>query len=183
MPPESIKLRSKRSRPERGAWDALAGLAIMGLAISMIGWVNLLTTHRDHSFSADPIEWFFAVTGSFITISSGLIWVKMRFGPNQLGVMLSAGGVALTESDVVDPRGPVLTWDAFEGMAEVYHPDGGRELIGSLAGALPKEGVWWLKPYLVSGELRLGDLDPDQVAEVRAAVSSWAGMEITERSA
>lgn len=149
----------------------------------MIGWLNLLTTHRDHSLSADPFEWFFAVTGSLITVMTGVIWVMMRFGPNQLGVMLSAGGIALTDSDVVYTAGNVLTWDAFEGMAEVYHPDGGRELIGSLAGALPKEDVWTLKSYLVSGELRLGDLDPDQVAEVRAAVSSWAGMEITERSA
>jgi hypothetical protein len=163
-------------------WNPLAGIAVLGLAISMIGWVNLLTTHRDHSLSADPFEWFFAVTGSLIIFLSGLIVAWARFGPNQLGVMLSAGGVAFTESGVVYTAGNVLTWDAFECLAEVHHPDGGRELVGSLAGALPKETVWHLKSYLVSGELRLGDLDPDQVADVRAAVRSWAGMEITERS-
>jgi hypothetical protein len=163
MVPEMIKLRSRRSRPDRGLGKPLAGFAFLGLVISMIGWLNLLTTHRDHSFYADPFEWYFAVAGSLIAILSGLLLVTVRFGPDRPCVVLSAGGAAFS-------GGETLPWAAFDRLVEVHHPDGGRELIGSLAVALSEETRQGLAPYLVAGNLSdLGRLIGVHVAEPEVA--------------
>jgi hypothetical protein len=181
MEPERIELVSARARPVRDLLGLVAGLSGFGLMISLIGWINLYATPR--SLTDAPLEWFFGVVGSLCVILMLLILlvhhVVFRRG---LPVVLSASEVKFVTS-------PSLPWSAFERVEVVWHQPGGHpELIGLLAAALPAETKRGLTAYLVrdSGSagpaLRLGDLEGTDTQQVREAVRTWTGRELTDRS-
>jgi hypothetical protein len=142
-----------------------AGIAVLGLAVSGIGWVNLLADAargETLAFSARTPEWLFATAGG----ASVVLSLTMELGP---WIHARRGRpVLLCDSGVTYADRITVPWSRFEGFDVVARRDGRHELVGRIrdAGDVPTG----LAPYVVAdGALSLGDVDdrPDALDAVR----------------
>jgi hypothetical protein len=187
MAPEEFQLVSARTRLAPAMARPVAGVSFLGLVFSLIGWLNLYGAYRDDrptGLPDQPFVWFFAVAGSLIVLLPPLLLAAYGFRVRKGALtVISAAGVAFL-------HGNTLPWSSFAHIEIVWQPAGGRELIGSLAEPLPAETRRMLAPYLVTGSgqegdrvsLRLGDVNDANTQDIRAALRTWTGSEITERS-
>jgi hypothetical protein len=178
-----VELRSAQARSRLPMF--MGGVAFLGLAVGLIGWINLYAAHRESrpaGLGDVPFEWFFAGTGSLIFVLSLVLATVFWLTPRSETVsVLSAAGPVFA-------GGTTVPWPAFERFELVWRPSGGRQLIGWPAATLPAELHRAVRPFLVSDlgdggtvPLRLGDVDDSDVGLLRESLRGWTGQEPSER--